>query len=233
MLFDLRGRRRRAVQATYLTLAVLMGGGLVLFGIGGDVSGGLFDAFKGGQGSPADQQAQKRVKSNQKVLARNPEDKGALKALVRDEISLANSQRPQSSLAYPAKAKKDLLAASSYWQRYLRLEKGRPDAALAAVAVAMYDPGALNDPKQAQQAATILAEAQKNTFAYIKLVTYATLAGDKRTADLAAQKAVDLAPANAKKSVRAQVTQARQQAQAFKAQSAGAGAKGGGARTTP
>src|ERR671914_171088 len=57
MLFDLRGRRRRAVQATYLTLAVLMGGGLVLFGIGGDVSGGLFDAFSdrsgGGQGRAA------------------------------------------------------------------------------------------------------------------------------------------------------------------------------------
>ena len=50
MLFDLRGRRRRAVQATYLTLAVLMGGGLVLFGIGSDVSGGLLDVFKGGSG---------------------------------------------------------------------------------------------------------------------------------------------------------------------------------------
>ena len=45
MLFDLRGRRRRAVQGTYLMLALLMGGGLVLFGIGGSVSGGLLDAF--------------------------------------------------------------------------------------------------------------------------------------------------------------------------------------------
>ena len=54
MLFDLRGRRRRAVQATYLTLAVLMGGGLVLFGIGGDVSGGLFDAFSGNSSNTTD-----------------------------------------------------------------------------------------------------------------------------------------------------------------------------------
>ena len=38
MLFDLRGRgRRRTVQVIYLSLAILMGGGLVLFGIGGDV----------------------------------------------------------------------------------------------------------------------------------------------------------------------------------------------------
>ena len=47
MLFDLRGRgRRRTVQAVYLTLAILLGGGLVLFGVGGNVSGGLLDALK-------------------------------------------------------------------------------------------------------------------------------------------------------------------------------------------
>ena len=35
MLFDLRGTgRRRTVKIVYVTLAILMGGGLVLFGIG-------------------------------------------------------------------------------------------------------------------------------------------------------------------------------------------------------
>ena len=47
MLFDLRGRgRRRTVQVIYLSLAILMGGGLVLFGIGGATSGGLIDAIQ-------------------------------------------------------------------------------------------------------------------------------------------------------------------------------------------
>ena len=51
MLFDLRGRgRRRTVQVIYLSLAVLMGGGLVLFGIGGGTNESLFDAI-GGNGS--------------------------------------------------------------------------------------------------------------------------------------------------------------------------------------
>jgi len=46
MLFDLRGAgRRRTVKVVYITLAFLMGGGLVLFVIGGDVSGGLVDAI--------------------------------------------------------------------------------------------------------------------------------------------------------------------------------------------
>jgi len=49
MLFDLRGSgRRRVIKVVYLTLALLLGGGLVLFGIGGDVSGGLVDAITQG-----------------------------------------------------------------------------------------------------------------------------------------------------------------------------------------
>ena len=47
MLFDLKGKRKRLVQVVYLGLAILFGGGLVLFGVGGNVSGGLIDAFKG------------------------------------------------------------------------------------------------------------------------------------------------------------------------------------------
>src|SRR5919202_798507 len=53
MLFDLRGRgRRNTVKAVYITLAFLMGGGLVLFGIGGGgaISGGLVDAITGSHG---------------------------------------------------------------------------------------------------------------------------------------------------------------------------------------
>jgi hypothetical protein len=218
MLFDLRGRRRRAVQATYLTLAVLMGGGLVLFGIGGDVSGGLFDAFKDNQGSGGDNQAEKRVERNKKLIASNPANVGALKALVRDEYQVASSQLDQNDLAFPKEARDELRAAATYWQRYLKVEKGRPDPALATVALRVYDPSALNQPKEAQEAATIVAESQRNSAAYIRVVQYASLAGDKRTADLAGQRAVDLAPREAQKTVKEQVKQAKQAAQASAAQ---------------
>jgi hypothetical protein len=227
MLFDLRGRRRRAVQATYLTLAVLMGGGLVLFGIGGDVSGGLFDAFKDNKSTPGDQQAEKRVERNKKALVRSPQNPALLKALVRDEYQLAVSQLPQNAVSFPKGARDELRAADTYWQRYLKIEKGNPDPTLATVALRLYDPGALNQPKDAQQAATIVAEDQKNSAGYLRVVQYATLAGDKRTADLAAQKAIDLAPASARKTVRQQVKQARQSAKAASQQ----GAQGGGGST--
>ena len=77
MLFDLRGRRRRAVQATYLTLAVLMGGGLVLFGIGGDVSGGLIDAFGGRDsgGDDANSQLEQRIDRQQERLKASPAER--------------------------------------------------------------------------------------------------------------------------------------------------------------
>ena len=54
MLFDLRGRgRRRTIQVIYASLALLMGGGLIFFGIGGATSGGLFDALGGSSNGSA------------------------------------------------------------------------------------------------------------------------------------------------------------------------------------
>ena len=56
MLFDLRSRgRRRVIKVIYTMLALLLGGGLVLFGIGGDVQGGLFDAFSQNSGDASGQ----------------------------------------------------------------------------------------------------------------------------------------------------------------------------------
>jgi hypothetical protein len=97
MLFDLRGRRRRAVQATYLTLALLMGGGLVFFGIGGDVSGGLFDAFSERGGGTTANQLQDRVDRLEERLAENPRSEATLKELVRDYHGLAGQELPSGT----------------------------------------------------------------------------------------------------------------------------------------
>jgi hypothetical protein len=206
MLFDLRGRRRRAVQGTYLLLAVLMGGGLVLFGIGGSVSGGLLDAFKGGSGGGNDVVA-KRIDRNEARLKASPGNESALKALVRDNYSQAVSQQPSGATEFPADAKDDLSRAAAYWQRYLKAETGKPDASLATVALRVYDIGALNKPADAARAMTIVAGASNDFQSYLQLVQYAALASDKRTADLATQKAVDLAPKNLRKQVKKQAEQ--------------------------
>jgi hypothetical protein len=210
MLFDLRGRRRRAVQVTYLFLALLMGGGLVLFGVGGSVSGGLLDAFKGGGGgSSGDSAIQDQVDKGEERLAKNPRNEAVLQNLVRDYYSLATSQRESGTVGFPDDAKDDLRKAGEYWQRYTRTVQGDPSPDAARYALQVYDVSALNKPKEAQKAAAILAESSNDVASYLRLVSYAALAGDTRTANLAAQKAVDLAP-------KAQRKQVKQQAEALK-----------------
>ena len=97
MLFDLRGRRRRAVQATYLILALLMGGGLVLFGIGGSVSGGLVDAFKGNSGGSGNDLVEERIERNEDRVQASPANVAALKELVRDNYQLATADLPSAT----------------------------------------------------------------------------------------------------------------------------------------
>jgi hypothetical protein len=205
MLFDLRGRRRRAVQATYLMLAVLMGGGLVLFGIGGDVSGGLVDAFKGGGGGSSGNSAlEDSIDRQEERLAKSPQNEAVLQNLIRDYYSLATGQRESGTVGFPDDAKDELRKSGAYWQRYVEAADGEPSADAARYALQVYDVGALNRPKQAQEAAAIIARESNDVASYLRLTSYAALAGDTRTADLAAKKAVDLAPKGQRKQVEKQ-----------------------------
>src|SRR5215210_4947970 len=208
MLFDLRGRRKRAVQVTYLFLALLMGGGLVLFGVGGSVSGGLLDAFKGsGGGTSGDSALEDQVDRGEERLAKNPRNEAVLQNLVRDYYALATSQRESGTVEFPADAKDDLRKADEYWQRYLTTAQGDPSSEAASVALQIYAPTALNKPKELQKAGAILAKDSNDVASYLRLVSYAAAAGDTRTADLAARKAVDLAPKAERKQVKQQADQ--------------------------
>jgi len=91
MLFDLRGAgRRRTVKVVYIMLAFLMGGGLVLFGIGGDVSGGLVDAItERGTGDDGSDRFRKQEAAALKRTQANPEDAAAWAALARARFQLA------------------------------------------------------------------------------------------------------------------------------------------------
>src|SRR5919199_798752 len=109
MLFDLKGKRRRFVQATYLGLAVLMGVGLVAFGIGSSVNGGLFDAFKGGGGSnKADEAIQKRIDAAERTLQTNPRNTAALASLTRAHYQMATSTADSQTSDFTAKSLPEL-----------------------------------------------------------------------------------------------------------------------------
>ena len=91
MLFDLKGKRKRLVQVVYVMLAVLFGGGLVLFGVGGNVSGGLIDAFRGGGDGGTTSAFSDIVDRAERRAARNPDDPEAQVAVVRAQFNLASS----------------------------------------------------------------------------------------------------------------------------------------------
>ena len=207
MLFDLKGRRRRVVQGTYLMLAILMGGGLVLFGIGGDVSGGLFDAFSD-RSSSGNSLVEDRIEENEDKVQANPKDKAALQALVRDWYQLANDEADPNTRQYTEEGLERLGEADVAWQGYLQAVK-KPEPSLASLMVQAY--GALNQPADAAEAAEIVATSDPNAQAYLQLVTYAAAAGQDRKADLAGQKAIELAPKDQRSTVKTLVEQAKQQ----------------------
>ena len=201
MLFDLRGRRRRAVQATYLTLAVLMGGGLVLFGIGGDAPGGLFDAVDSGGGGGGDSGLEKRIESQEARLKTSPDNEAILANLVKLNYQAAVLQTPSGSTTISEDGKDDLREAAKYWERYVTASGGDPDPTLARYAFTVFNQDGLNKPAKAKEVVRVLAADANDSQTYLLLVQYATAAGDTRTAKLAATKAVDLAPKSQRKEV--------------------------------
>lgn len=217
MLFDLKGRRRRVVQVTYLGLAILMGGGLVLFGIGGDVSGGLFDAFSDRSGDRGSNTlVEQRVERAERRLAANPRDEAALKELARGSFQLAGGKTDPQTGRYTAEAQPDLRRAARAYERYLALEPSRPDPSLARVMLQVYSEFGLNQPARAAEVSEIIADDEPTAQNFLNLSRYARMAGQTRKAELAGQRALDLAP----KGQRKQVKQTLQQFEAAAAQQA-------------
>jgi hypothetical protein len=207
MIFDLKGKRRHVVQGVYLMLAILMGGGLVLFGIGGgSLNGGLLNAFTGGGGSSSgDKQIQQRIDNAQKQLAANPQNQAALQEIIRDNYQLATLSADQTTGLFSADGKNNLKDASTAWQRYLATNPAKPNVTLASLMTQAYQ--GLGDYGNAEKAALIVAGAQPSSAAYLRVVQYGTLAKppDTRTVNLASQKALDLAPKAQRSSVKKQI----------------------------
>jgi hypothetical protein len=219
MLFDLRGRgRRRTVKIVYITLAFLMGGGLVLFGIGGGgaVSGGLVDAITGssGGGDTGTERFLKLERTAAKRTRANPQDAAGWAALARARVQTAGVGEnfdPNTS-QYTDSGKAKLQSAAEAWNKYLALEPKKPDDRVASLMVRAFDPTALNQPADAAKAQEIITEARPKDTTFATLAIYAYQAGQTRKGDLAKQKALELAPKDQRNTLKSQLDQAKQAA---------------------
>jgi hypothetical protein len=218
MLFDLRGRgRRRTVQVIYLSLAILMGGGLVLFGIGGATNGGLIDAIQGNGGGSqsASDTFNQRVKTLEKRTQANPQDARAWAELadVRFQDATSGANYDQTTGAYTAKGRAQLRQSAAAWQRHLALSGEKPNQRVANEMVSAYGPTGLRNYAEAVKALEFVIDATpKPTYqTYAQLAVLAHGAKQTRKEKLAADKAAELAPKGQAKTVSDQIKAAEQQ----------------------
>jgi len=223
MLFDLRARgRRRTIQVIYLFLALLMGGGLIFFGIGGNTSGGLFDAFKSNGGSSSSDSAlTKKVETIQRRVQANRADAAAWAALTRAQYQVAGlgENYDQNTGTFTPKGKVALRKVERSWDEYMKLNPPKPNSDLASLMVQAFSPTGINRPAKAVTAQEIVIDARPaSTGLYSTLAILAYGAGQTRKGDLAAAKAVSLAPKEQRSTVKDQLNQAKQAAVASSAQ---------------
>jgi hypothetical protein len=224
MLFDLRGSgRRTTVKAVYITLAILMGGGLVLFGIGGSVSGGLVDAITGSKGnSPTGSgEFQSRATAAQKRAEARPKDAAlwAEAARTRYQLALTGDYLDQNTGEFTAAGKAQLQIAASDWEKHLALNPKTPNSSVARQMVTVYSSG-LNEPAKAVTAQEIVTEDRPTSKTFATLAVLAYNAGQTRKGDLARDKALSLADKDQRETLKSDLDQAKQQALASQIQNA-------------
>jgi hypothetical protein len=227
MLFDLRGRgRRRTVKIVYIALAVLMGGGLVGFGIGGGgaISGGLVDAITGssGGGDVGTARFQQRETAAVRAVQAKPKDAAAWAELARVRVQFAglgNNFDPATS-AYTASGKAKLQQAADAWAKYLTLAPKNPDDRVAGLMVRAFDQTGLNQPAEAVKAQEIITQVRPKATTFAQLAFYAYEAGQTRKGDLARQKALDLADPSERNTLKSTLDQAKQASAAQAVQNA-------------
>jgi len=217
MLFDLRGSGRRAtVKVVYLTLALLMGGGLVLFGIGGDVSGGLVDALteNGGSTSVSDDRFRDRAAQADRAAAANPKDAEAWAAVARARFQYASAGEffDQNTGQFTDEGKTQLRAAAEAWDRHLAIARNNPDDSVATVMVQAYSQAGLNEPAKAVAAQEIITEARPKDSTFATLAVLAYQAGQTRKGDLATKEALSRADEDDRNTLKSELEAAKQQA---------------------
>ena len=234
MLFDLQAKgRRRMVKIVYVFLAILIGGGLVFFGIGGSGTG-LLDAGNNNSSSGSGSSYVKQAKAAETTAARQSATPSAASAqwaaATRLRFQAAGGEFNTQTGTYTEAGSAQLKLASEDWQNYLRTSPGLPDVALAKLMAQTYSDGGINQPKDAVNAWRIVVTAEPTSAAFAQLAINAYLAGDNKVADAAAQKAVASLPAAQKALLTGEFKQAKLRAKQLAAAQAkqAAGQQGGG-----
>jgi hypothetical protein len=197
MLFDLRGRgRRRAVKVIYIGLAVLIGVGLVGFGIGGGFGGGGLLTAANNNGGANSASFADQIKKYRKLTQTQPNNLDAWEKLTAAQLHEAGGEAYVSNGQLTPQGRELFSQAARSWNSYLALNPPKPSPELAQEMVRVFGQEGLNEPAEAVHVLQIVVAARPASASlYAALAQYAYQAKNTRVGDLAAAKAVSLAPA--------------------------------------
>ncbi len=219
MLFDLRSAgRRRTVKGVYLGLALLMFVGFVGFGIGSSgLSGSIGDLIRdngstGGGKDTSTERLAAAVRTADAKAQAAPSNADAWKNVTQARLRLSNvgDYYDAQTNVYTAAGKNQLTAAGDAWDKYLALKPAKPDESVARQMIQAYI--AVGKPDKAVSTQEVLTQIDPTQQTFQNLAILAYQAGNIRKGDLAAGKAVDLAPKDQQKDVKAQLDGMKQQA---------------------
>ncbi|HEY0516299.1 MAG TPA: hypothetical protein VGD00_04205 [Solirubrobacteraceae bacterium] len=211
MLFDLRGRgRRRVVKIIYVGLAALVGVGLIGFGVGGGLGGGgILSNVSNSEGTNGASFASK-IKKYEKLTRTQPSNPANWEELAKNLLHEAGNETYVTSAGkVTGKGKELYKRASQAWLGYLAQNPPKPNAELAQLVFSIYGEEGLNEPAKAVQALEFVVEKRPTAAYYAQLAIYAFKAKNIRQGDLAAAKAVQLAPSNERKRLQTELAEVK------------------------
>jgi hypothetical protein len=207
MLFDLRGRgRRRTVRVIYGGLALLIGAGLVFFGVGAGVGGGgLLNSLTGNEGSNSASFAA-QIKKYEKLTKQQPSSTYAWEKLTLAQLHEAGGEVYFVNGKLTSKGKELFARTAQSWNAYIALKPPKPSVEVAQEMVRVFGEEGLNEPAEAVKVLQIVTAARPESAAlYASLAEYAYKAHNTRIGDLATAKAIKLAPAAQRKQLKTQL----------------------------
>jgi hypothetical protein len=145
MLFDLKtGKRRRVIQIVFGFLAFIFFISFVGFGIGSDVSGGIFDAIGVGgnsSGDDAESSFERQIDDAESDLAKDPKDEKALTDLARYHYLAGQEQLEFDDAGQPTmteEARTEWNAALDAWEDLLKADPQKIEPLVAGQIVVAY-----------------------------------------------------------------------------------------------
>ena len=197
-----------------------MGGGLVLFGVGGATSGGLLDAFKQRLRRPerlrhVQEARRRRARAASRRGPHGPARPGPSLTRVRFQQASTGDGFDQTNGVFTDKGKQSSRPPTRRGTKYLTLDREARRHRRVADGPGLRRSTGSTSPTRPSSAMEIIIDRRKPTGPALRPARHlAYQAGQTRKAELASKKAVALAPKDDREQIKAQLDAARQAAAA-------------------